>query len=451
MNQPPAPDVVNSPGPPPSLSPPRRWRRALLLGGAVLAFALGWWFWPRQVAPAPPEIALAGADPAVAEAITEARQAVLQEPDSAANWGWLGKVLRAHDFGEEANRCFTEAARLDPRDPRWPYLHALTVWLTDRDAAIPLLERAVELCGDSPPEPRLRLAEALLARGRLAEAEKQFRLALEVKADHPRAHLGLGRVAYQRDQLDAALDHLRRATASPYTRRSAWTLLAEVYQRRKGPAAGQQLGPLPVFGVPNLGLMAPLLGQGLFLAGSALVKLGPAVGLPEDPMWPDPFVLEVERLHVGMEVRLRQGAELVGQGQVETGIALLQKTVADYPKAAQAWLDLGKALIKGKDYPAAEEALDKAAALAPASADAWFLLGGTRFLRGNYRGAADAFDRAIRLKPNYVLAHYNLGQCRKRLGDRSGAIAAFRAALRWQSDYGPAQQELDRLLKSEPK
>jgi tetratricopeptide (TPR) repeat protein len=387
-----------------------------LLGGAVVGLALGGWFWFKTPAgPAPPDIALAKIDdPAVVEAINAARQEVIRKPRSGAAWGKLGMVLRAHGFTEEALPCFAEAARLDPREPRWPYLHGIILYWTDRKACIPLLERAVELCRDSPLEPRLRLAEVMLEWGRLAEAKKHFRRALEVETDHPRAHLGLGRLAIQRDQLDIAVDHLRRAAASPYARKSARELLAQVYLRRKDRAA--------------------------------LKEFGAVAELPNDPRWPDRYVDEVLALEVGLQPRLFQATGLVRHDQVQAGIDQLQDIVADYPNSARAWLVLGKAFMTAKDYPAAEEALDKAAGLSPKSVDAWFQLGGVRFLRGDYRAAADALGKAVRLKPNYALAHYNLGYCRKKLGDRSGAIAAFRAALRYQPDHALARKELDQLL-----
>jgi tetratricopeptide (TPR) repeat protein len=404
---------------PASGSASRRRRIFLLLGGAALALVVGGWWWLHQRGPEPPDIVLKGVDPAVAEAVTEARQEVLREPHSAEAWGGLGMVLRAHDFAGEANRCFVEAARLDPMDARWPYLHALTLWFTDPDAALALLERAAELGGDARPEVRLRLAENLMARGRLDEAEKHFRRVLEQDAGQPRAHLGLGRLAYQRDQLDACVDHLRLVAGHPCARRSARSLLAEVYQRRKD--------------------------------RSALQKLGSVAGLPADEMWPDRFVAEVERLRVGMKALINQALDLVRQGQAPKGIDILRETAACYPEAERAWFFLGQTLNTVKSFPAAEEALARAVALVPGSLEAWFQLGISRFRQGKYSEAADAFEKVIQLKVNHGLAHYNLGQCRKQLGDRPGAMAAFRAALRYKPDNVPAQKELDQLLKGEQK
>ena len=89
----------------------------------------------------------------------------------------LGQVLLANEFFPEAESCLRRAEELNPREPRWPYLQAaINLWTNP--GAEPKLRRAVELCGDSPPTPRLRLAEWLLSRGRLDEAEAEFRSGL---------------------------------------------------------------------------------------------------------------------------------------------------------------------------------------------------------------------------------------------------------------------------------
>src|SRR5207249_71855 len=108
---------------------------------------------------------LAGADPGVAAAVTAAQKAVERQPASAAAWGRLAMVLQAHDFRSEATRCFAQAERLDPANPRWPYHQALDLLISAPDAGLARLERAVALDGPVSA-PRLLLGEVLLAQGR---------------------------------------------------------------------------------------------------------------------------------------------------------------------------------------------------------------------------------------------------------------------------------------------
>src|SRR5438270_13388914 len=84
-------------------------------------------------------------------------------------------TLEAQLFEPEADRCFAEAARLDPDDPRWPYFRGLYALKYDPDHAVPFLRRADQAARSKPgyaAPVRLRLAEALLERGERDEAER---------------------------------------------------------------------------------------------------------------------------------------------------------------------------------------------------------------------------------------------------------------------------------------
>src|SRR5262249_9312750 len=172
-------------------------RRAVLLGAVALALlALGWYLSGWYAPPAPPELSLADADPAVVRVIESARRDVWWKPRSAAAWGRLGQRLRAHGYRPESNFCFAQAERLNPQDPRWSYLQGIGLQSDDPEAAIAHLERAVALCGRQDPDaPQLSLAEVCFQQGRLDEAEQHFRQVLRRDRDNARAHLGLGRLA----------------------------------------------------------------------------------------------------------------------------------------------------------------------------------------------------------------------------------------------------------------
>jgi tetratricopeptide (TPR) repeat protein len=407
-----------SAAPEPSSTPARRfptrfrWRWLLVLT-LVLALAGGAWLWFASLPPTPPDPDLAGADPEAVAAIAAARAAALQSPRSAAAWGRLGMVLRAHDFGPDANRCFAVAERLDPRQPRWPYLHGLTLLLTDPEAGIPRLQRAVDLCGDRPLAPRLRLAETLLARGRLDEAERHLRQALQREPDNPRVHLGLARLALHREQPAVAAEHLAAVGDNPLSLKAARILRLEA----------ERLAGRPV----------------------AAAAARAAAALPDDPPWPDPFVEEVEALQVGLQARLARADVLLRQGRAEEALAVLGETAARYPESARPRLALGQALIQTRHPEAAERELRRATELEPELVEAWFDLGVALSLQEKAGAAAECFRRTVRLKPDHGLAHYNLGQCLKVLGDRAGAVQAFGAAVRARPDYEPALRELRAL------
>jgi tetratricopeptide (TPR) repeat protein len=389
---------------------------ALLLGGAGIAVGIGWFLWR---VPVPPELDLAGADPAIVRAIDEARAEVHASPRSAAAWGRLGMLLRAHDFGMEANACFAQAERFDGTDPRWPYLQGLTLALSDRDAAIPLLESAAQR-SSTTTAPRLRLAEVLLLQGRQEDARRHFQKVVASDPANPRAQLGLARLAQRRDEGNVALIHVTHAVSSPLTRKSALTLRAEIRQQ---------------LGMPDQ-------------AGEDLRQ---AAKEPDDPPWPDPFVEEVERLRVGVQARLNLADRLLQQGRGPEAIALLEETAQSAPESDGVYLVLGQTWLRLGNPAQAQKALERAVAQTPGAAEAHFQLGNALFLQDQPGPAAERFRAAIRLNPAHVLAHYNLAHSLLKGGDRPGAIAAFRAALRYRPNYADAHINLGDLLAQEGK
>jgi cytochrome c-type biogenesis protein CcmH/NrfG len=379
---------------------------ALLAAGAVAA-----WRWSRVRPPIPPVPDLTEVDPEVATLLGRARRGVEEAPRSAEAWGRLGMALRAHGFGGEANTCFAEAERLGPGEVRWPYLHGLTLVLTDPDAGLPYLERAVELAGEAP-EPRLRMVEVLLEQGRLDEAGQQLDCAGDAG---PRASLGRVRLALARGRWREALRVLDEAGLRDdlHARRQAHHLAAQAWQR-------------------------------LDQADRAAAELARARAWPEDIPWPDRFVEQVEQLRVGVRVRLAWAEALLGRGEVARAVAVLEEVVRDRPEHAAAWLLLGRTLARER-RPGAERALARVVELEPDSVEGWFQLGVARAHRRDPHGAREAFGRAVNLKPDYTLGHYNLGLCAREQGDRAAARAAFRAALRCQPDFEPARRALAAL------
>jgi tetratricopeptide (TPR) repeat protein len=354
---------------------------------------------------------LSDADPEVAELVEQARQKVVEGPESAQAWGRLGMVLRAHGLADESSFCFLQAERLDSREPRWPYYRGLTLVLTEPAEGLACLRRAVERLGDGPLEPRFRLAEVLLEQGEAEEAAGQVEAALRREPAHPRGRLLQARLAFARGDWKGALANLDGCLEDERTRRQAHLLAAEACQRLGDTARAERL-------------------------------LARGRGLPEDGAWADPLVEEVEELAVGARQRLRRAGLLAREGRSGEAIQVLQQVVRDHPREVLAWVRLGQALRGQNELVPAEQALARAVELGPEHVEAWFQLGVVRVLLGRKGAAAGAFREAVRLKPDHTLAHYNLGVCLKDTGDSAGARRAFAAALRCQPDYAPARKAL---------
>jgi tetratricopeptide (TPR) repeat protein len=236
---------------------------AILAAVCFLGMALAGWLWWSRIPPVP-LVDTDGLDAPVAAAIEQARAEVEARPRSAASWGRFGMVLFAHEMYADSAPVFAQAARLDPADPRWPYLRGLALVLQEPDEGIAALKQAAEI----PPAQltiKLRLAEELWKLDRVDEAAAIFDELGRVSPDNPRVLLGQGQIRARRGELQAALEPLTRAAGDPLSRRAAHTALAEVYRR--------------------LGKVAEAEGH-----SERAAQLGP------DALWPDLILAETERL-----------------------------------------------------------------------------------------------------------------------------------------------------------
>src|SRR5262245_1404716 len=402
---------------------------ALLLG---LGAGAGWYAWRRLTAPEPPEVPLASDDPVLAEAVEAARTEVKKQPYSAATWGQLGKLLRGCGYKEQAEICFTHAERLAPDEPRWPYLRGELLLPGRPDAALPHLLRAAELAGRGEPDnvaPWLRLAEVLLEKGEIEEAELNFRRALDIDSRDPSVHLGLGLVADARKQFAESRRHLLRARHSPFTQQRPCALRAVVCRR-----LGDEVS-----------------------AGTFSEQ---AAALPPDRRWIDPYVAECLQLAVGKSNVFLRVEQLEAQGKRRDAIDLLSQIVERAPDV-RAYVGLGRNLMQLGDFQGAERALESALQLVPNSVTAHYSLaklaseralqyrrqgGDPDAVRKQFRSAADHARRAIAGKPDHGPAHVLLGLAQKELGQKKEAQETLQRAIQCSPDLAEAHLYLGQML-----
>jgi tetratricopeptide (TPR) repeat protein len=389
---------------------------------ATAAAAAGLWYgWRWYTTPVPPELPGGVTDPAVIEVVEEARREVLRHPRSAEAWGDLGMVLRAHEFRDLSKDCFAQAERLDPRDPRWPYLQGLLLLDGKPEGALPFLRRAVELCQrgeEYEVAARLRLAETLLDLGLYPEAEEQLHRVEALAPDYGRVHFDLGTLAAARGALAEARKHLALAARSRLVPRKAHAQLATVCQ---------QLGD--------------------DRAAATHARL--AAAAPPDLLWPDPFVEEVMKWEVGRRHRLQQVEQLESERRMEEAISILRDLLRQSPDA-QSYLLLGMYLGRARDFAEAEEMLRHALRQSPDKLQACYFLGLTLYTQGEallrqpdgrkaaqekFREAAHWERRATELKADHGLAHVYLGKALQRLGQQAEALKALRAAVRCRPEF----------------
>jgi tetratricopeptide (TPR) repeat protein len=407
---------------------------AAMLGVAALV-AVGWQVTRPTPRPAttPPEIQGDGVDPSVVAAINAARHKVLDDPDSAGAWGDLGKVLFAHGFATEAEGCFGEAEQLDRDDGRWPYYRGLFAAGRDTELAVAHFRKAV--AGRQPEDgfttaARLRLAEALLDRGELDEAERHFKAEADAPGEvtRARAAYGLGLVAVARGDPAAAGRHLAAAAGSPFARTRASAQLARIARQRGDAAAARRYEEA-------------------------------ATRPPPDRAWPDPFVAEAYRLRVGQQEALQEANALARRGRPAEAAELLTRLSRDYPNE-QTLQATGAVLIQVGDYAQAEQVLQGCLAIDPSHPQAHHLLAMAYFRHGEalrsrgeadgarelFRQAADHGLRATERKPDFASAYLYRGRALRHLGDLEGAIAALRRAVECRPEVADGHLYLGETL-----
>lgn len=352
-----------------------------------------------QQEPSPPLIPPHQLDPALANSVQAARDQVVASPKSAEAWGKLGQAFDAADFGAESEQSYQQASRLDPLSPRWKHLLGLRQLRESPELGLTHLTEAAQLAGTTSDAPRLRLAQALIERGRISEATNHLGAVLASNPSHAAARLEMGRASLITGDSKAALQWLGPCTTNPFTARPALVLLGQAAAR-----AGD--------------------------SENAARYSRAASGMPKPFDWPDPFLREVQNLRQDRSRLTEQANSLLQQRRIGEAENTLTNLLARTPKDPEALLLLGRIRIQQRRCDEAEATLRQLLDIQPQSPNGWVQLGMSLYCQSRWPDAAVAFERALQLKPDFAQAHFNLGLARSRSGNRTGAIQSLRDALR---------------------
>ena len=149
-------------------------------------------------------------EPAVEQAIREARSAVLDDPNSVEPWRHFGALLGRYGWLSEAGACYQAAEGLEPDEFQWPYLRGTVLSGVAPSEAQQALQRALEI-DPNYPVAHLRLGDMSIEVDDLEAAEASFRRALELAPANLDARLRLGRLLIDHGSLEEALGLLRGA------------------------------------------------------------------------------------------------------------------------------------------------------------------------------------------------------------------------------------------------
>jgi tetratricopeptide (TPR) repeat protein len=372
----------------------------MLVVVGALAAGLAWWAArTTNVLSTVPEIPTAGLDATAVGLIREHADKVRASPRSGRAWGQLAAVLKSFNFREQAAYCLAQAERLDPKEPRWPYLQAMLESSESRSLAIAHLRRTVALCGNDPETPRLRLAQWLAEAGQENQALVELQQLLEAKPDCAAALMLMAHIRHTRGELNDAAAIAKRCTTNPYTARAAWTLLATV-DRRRGDTNAAELASRR------------------------------AAAVSADVAWPDPFEDELLAWRHDARSLSDRAQSYLMSGRPADALPLVNRLVQQYQSFAETWLLLGRAQYLQNQPVAAEKSFRRYLEMDSRSVNGHFQLGMSLMAQQRYQEAVTSFRQAVSLKPDFGPAYFNLGFALAKSGRPREALAPFQEAIR---------------------
>jgi tetratricopeptide (TPR) repeat protein len=392
--------AAGTPAPAPVSSSAPRWLVGCGLAGLLLAVLM----LQVDLRPEAPRISVEGFDPLVATQITQAVAQVEANRSSGDAWGRLAMTLQVHELSAEAQNSFRWAARMDPRQPRWPYLHACLMREQDLATALALLREAANRMTAPVEIPLLRLAEALVEAGRPDDARIQFEMLLRAFPNQPSALVGLAELDRAQGQATRARERLAPALTNSTTARRAHGVLA---------AVEQQLGN----------------------ADAATQAARRATTLPPDAPPSDPWLDELVPYRIGRKAWTERAQQLLTHGQHAEADVIVRQMLQHYPDAPETWLLRGRLHFERNDCAGAEMPLRRHLALLPESINGYSQLGMVLLCLERYADAVGPLQKCLELKPDFAEAHFNLGFALARSGRFQEAMRSFREAIRFSPNF----------------
>lgn len=348
-----------------------------------------------------PEPELSGLEKAVAEQLAEMHRFVVRQitesesrPDQLAEpIGELGRFYLAYELLDPAETCLRIAARLSPRDFRWPYhLGYLTQSAGRLDEAATFYERSLSIVPSVGPA-KIRLAQVYAAQNKPERAEWLLRDALARDPTSTAAEATLGELLVAQKRYLEGEDLLRSAL-------------------ERQPGADRLYYPLAL----------ALRGRGEENAARAMMAKRGTVGVrPADPL-----IDGLAELAIGERVHLLRGRAAYQAGQFEEAAKEFRGAIEMRPDQVSGYVNLGSTLGRLGDTDAAIAQFRKAIELAPANATALYNLGALLRARGELADALDQFRNAALYSPEDGGVRFQLADALRLTGRAEESLIHYR-------------------------
>lgn len=302
-------------------------------------------------------------------AAREAKQLAANDPNNAEAWkiaGFAEMNLKQYaDAAGDLRHALDLQRAAGKEDANTADALAQALVLSEKfEEALPLLIAATTRKGAQPD------ASLLYYRGlaeyqtnKKADAERSFNAAVKANPKDARALYYLGQIAFERNDMDAAVAALNRATLNDAQIASAWQLLTIAYLRRAGSATVKAKADADYLNAVR--------------AGESLV-----------------------RVRADAATNTLLGQALIGAGQMARAATVLERAAADKDAKGTTFYLLGFAYSRAKNYPKAITALERAVELSPEDANVYRELGYVYEISKQYAKALQAYQKGAQLAPD---------------------------------------------------
>ncbi|MBZ0114139.1 MAG: tetratricopeptide repeat protein [Thermoanaerobaculia bacterium] len=357
-----------------------------------------------SVTPEIPQPPLEGLEPAVRELLTATREALLAAVDGgtasteelADLYGHTGMVFHAHHSFEVAEVCYRRASELAAKELSWPYYLGYLYQDTGRFGEAASSYRAVLALEPEDPLANLRLGEVLLSLNELLEAEPYLKVAAGVDGLQAASEAGLGKIEMAKGNLEAAVQHYRRALELQ-------------------PDANQLHYPLSL-ALRKLDRIEE--------AKAEIAKGGKARVSAHDRR-----LTEIGTLTASSEMFMTSGARAIKAGKLDSAATAFRGAIAARPSNARAHLNLAVVLRQLGDLEAAERSARKALELQPDYFFAHFNLGEILEAREDVAGAKAEYQEALAIDSRHIKANERVAALHMRAGEFEEAAKHYEVVV----------------------
>ena len=145
------------------------------------------------------------------------------------------------------------------------------------------------------------------------------------------------------------------------------------------------------------------------------------------------------------------GSSQLGLMQFDAAIISFKQTLEIKPAYAEAYYNIGLALMKKGSPEGAIESYKQALKIKPDFAEAYSDMGNALTNKGDREAAIDSYKQALKINPDYFGAYINLGTAFNNEGNHEAAIDSYKQALKINPDHAETHNNMGNTLQEQKK